>query len=129
MITKKEMNEKLKEFKKKLENELEQAIVELYKSGKTQKEVAKELKIGDRTVRNVLKKYGIEAQVSEKQLDYLFSLIEQIFEVDDLVKTRQELNRLSLKQVRGMIMTLKDYQNIRNKIKYYEKMFNFKVKR
>lgn len=121
--------------KKQLQKILEERVINLYESGKTQKEIAKELGISNKTVSKILKKHGITAKVSKKQLDFLFELFMKHFEVKDPVKLRQDLNFLSLKQVRAMIMTLMNYEklkrqmlNTENKLKYYEKMFSIERK-
>lgn len=114
--------------KQELEKILEEYVLQLAKEGKTQKEIEKLAGISAKTIRKILKKHGVNSGVSDKQIDYLLALVSTHFEVKDLISLRQKLKGLSQNQVKGMFITLRQYQKIKPSLKYYEKMLDLKLK-
>ena len=117
------------QIKQKVEEEIKNIVIALYKEGKTQKAIAEEVGISVKKVRKILKEAGLSKNApSERQVDYLMGLITKFYEVNDISLLKSKLFSLSDKQIKGMFLTLKTYKQIKPSLHYYEKLLNIKLK-
>lgn len=123
--------------KKELEKSLEKAVIELYQTGKSQKQVAKEIGISDYKVRKILRKYGVKQgeQHLAKRLGLVKKLLLKHFEFENESEFLAKLQSLSEKQIKGMIATLLRYEKLQKELKsikrplaYYSAMFKGRLK-